>query len=150
MARAIGEAHRLYTCSINFREGVRGYLFQGRFYSCPLDEQHFWATVKYYIERNPVRAGLVKEAWDYEWSSARYHVGHRKKDSLVTDVEMLGGIADWKEFLQGDPPEIAILRKKVRTGRPCGSDVFVREAERLTGRHLLPFLVGRPRKHETK
>ena len=35
LARAVGEAHRLYTRMINFRERVRGYLFQGRFSSCP-------------------------------------------------------------------------------------------------------------------
>ena len=36
LARAIGEAHRCYTRMINFRENVRGFLFQGRFYSCPV------------------------------------------------------------------------------------------------------------------
>ena len=64
----------LNTRHVNFREGVRGCLFQGRFYSCPLDERHFMAAVRY-VERNPVRAGLAKEAWQYAWSSAAYHVG---------------------------------------------------------------------------
>ena len=36
LARAVGEAHRLYTRMINFRERVRGYLFQGRFSSYPV------------------------------------------------------------------------------------------------------------------
>ena len=40
LARAIGEAHRLYTCAKNFRDGVRGYLFQGRFGSSVVDDQH--------------------------------------------------------------------------------------------------------------
>ncbi len=31
----IGEANRLYTRYINFKEKTRGYLFQGRFFSCP-------------------------------------------------------------------------------------------------------------------
>jgi putative transposase len=74
LARAIGEAHRLYTRRINFREKVRGYLFQGRFFSCPLDASHLMSTIRY-VERNPVRAKIVKSAWDYEWSSAAYHVG---------------------------------------------------------------------------
>jgi len=38
LARAIGEAHRRYTRMKNFADGVRGYLFQGRFGSCVLDE----------------------------------------------------------------------------------------------------------------
>src|SRR5512135_1340564 len=40
LALAVGEAHRRYTRMRNFAEGVRGYLFQGRFGSCVLDERH--------------------------------------------------------------------------------------------------------------
>jgi len=58
----------------NFNEGVRGYLFQGRFGSCVLDERHLLAAVRY-VERNPVSAGIVNNAWEYPWSSAAYHVG---------------------------------------------------------------------------
>lgn len=59
LARAIGEAHRRYTRMKNFAEGVRGYLFQGRFGSCVLDQQHLLAAGRY-VERNPVNARLVK------------------------------------------------------------------------------------------
>ena len=38
LSRAVGEAHRRYTRMKNFSDGVRGYLFQGRFASCVLDE----------------------------------------------------------------------------------------------------------------
>ncbi len=147
LARAVGEAHRLYTRGINFREGVRGYLFQGRFYSCPLDERHLLAAVRY-VERNPVRARMVKEAWSYEWSSARYHVGLKKDDSLIEGFEMREWVVDWKEFLRSEPPEIEKLRQKVRTGRPCGDNQFVLEAERLTGRQLRPLEAGRPRRNK--
>ena len=59
LARAIGEAHRRYTRMKNFAAGVRGYLFQGRFSSCVLDQQHLLAAGRY-VERNPVAANLVK------------------------------------------------------------------------------------------
>jgi putative transposase len=52
--RAIGEAHRRYTRRVNFREGWRGHLWQGRFASCPLDETYL--VVARYLEQNPVRA----------------------------------------------------------------------------------------------
>jgi putative transposase len=61
LARAIGEAHRRYTRMKNFSDGVRGYLFQGRFGSCVLDERHLLAAARY-VELNPVSAGMVKEA----------------------------------------------------------------------------------------
>ena len=64
LAKVFGEAHRRYTRMRNFAEGVRGYLFQGRFGSCDLDERHLIAAARY-VELNPVRAMLVKLPWDY-------------------------------------------------------------------------------------
>jgi len=64
LAKGFGEAHKRYTRMKNFSEGVRGYLFQGRFGSCVLDERHLLAAVRY-VERNPVTAGIVKNAWEY-------------------------------------------------------------------------------------
>ena len=45
LAKGIGEAHKRYTRRINFREGSRGYLFQGRFFSCPLDDEYVLAAL---------------------------------------------------------------------------------------------------------
>jgi putative transposase len=64
LARAIGEAHRRYTRMINFRENWRGYLWQGRFASYPLDEKYLLAAMRY-IELNPVQARLVKIPWQF-------------------------------------------------------------------------------------
>ena len=47
LSRAIGEAHRRYTRHINFREQWRGYLWQGRFASFPLDEAYLLAAARY-------------------------------------------------------------------------------------------------------
>ena len=146
LARAIGEAHRRYTCSVNLRENVRGYLFQGRFFSCPLDEFHLLAAVLY-VEHNPVRAQMVKRPWDYPWSSARFHVGLRQSDRLVRDRDLLGLVSDWRVFLETEPSSVdsKVLRAKTRTGRPAGDEDFVRRAERVTGRDLHPKPPGRPR-----
>jgi putative transposase len=148
LSRALGEAHRQYTRYVNFRAQTKGYLFQGRFQSCPLDEQHLLAGVRY-IERNPVRAGIVEKAWEYEWSSAKYHIGLREDDMLICDAELFQVIEGWEDFLQIDPPEIEVLREKTRTGRPCGGEDFVYKAESLTGRSLRSLLPGRPRKQQS-
>ena len=64
LSKAIGEVHRRYTRMINFREKWRGYLWQGRFASFPM--QKAWlAKAMAYVELNPVKAGMVKNAWDY-------------------------------------------------------------------------------------
>ena len=147
LSRALGEAHRQYARYVNFRAQTKGYLFQGRFQSCPLDKQHLIAGVRY-IERNPVRAGLVKNAWEYEWSSAKYHIGLLKNDMLICDRDLFRVIEGWEEFLQNDPPEIDVLREKTRTGRPCGGEKLIQKAESLTGRSLGSSGPGRPRKQQ--
>ena len=147
LARAIGEAHRRYTRMKNFSDGVRGYLFQGRFGSCVLDERHLLAAARY-VELNPVNAGIVRLAGDYPWSSARFHLGVASRDALVRDKSLLGLIEDWAEYLKGnDEPTIqTTLLRGIRTGRPAGSKQFVEMIERLTGRDLLIQKAGRPLK----
>ena len=146
LARGIGNAHKAYTRMRNFREGVRGYLFQGRFRSCVLDEPHLLAAAPY-IERNPVKAGMVRVPRAYRWSSARYHVGERRTDPLVTDRDLRGLVPNWKEFLlEEDPQREKAIRVATRTGRPAGSDKFVGLVQKLTGRDLSKGKPGRPRK----
>jgi putative transposase len=95
---AIGEAHRRYTRRINFREGWRGHLWQGRFSSFIMDENHLIACTKY-IEMNPVRAGLVERARDWPWSSAKAHI--RGQDDLLVKVKPLLDMTEksWNKFL---------------------------------------------------
>ena len=93
LARAVGEAHRRYTWQVNRREGVRGYLFQGRFFSCPLDESHGLAAIRY-VERNPVRAGVVSQAWEYPWSSAAFRVGERESEGADTQSRHVARVID--------------------------------------------------------
>jgi len=61
LSRAIGEAHRRYTRMINLRKRWTGYLWQGRFASFPMDEDHLLAAVRY-VEMNPVRARMVNRS----------------------------------------------------------------------------------------
>lgn len=134
--RGFAEAHRRYTRYINFRKGWRGYLWEGRFKSYPLDETHLYAAIRY-IERNPVRAGIVEHAWDYPWSSARSHV-FKKSDVLLSENFLLSDISDWKAFLsqEDDRNVLKDFRRHGYTGRPLGDDKFVESLEKITGRIL--------------
>jgi len=124
LARGIGEAHRRYTRYVNFREGWRGYLFQGRFHSLPLEGSYLLAAVRYVL-RNPVRAGIAKEPWDYEWSSAKWSVGETVDDPLAVQSDMLADITDWRSFLLQEDERVPMLRKHARTGRPLGDKPFL-------------------------
>ncbi len=133
---AIGEAHRRYTRHINFRKGWRGHLWQERFASFPMQEQHLLAAAKY-IERNPVAAALAPSAGDYLWSSARYHL-YGFADGLVKHSALDETVGDWKKFLTEplSAEEVGKLHKHSSTGRPLGSEDFVKKMEVELGRVL--------------
>ena len=144
LARAIGEAHRRYTRMKNFAEGVRGYLFQGRFGSCVLDQQHLLAAGRY-VERNPVRAKLVGDAKEYLWSSCRFHCGLTEHDPLIREKQLPTMVDDWAAFVGGwDNEDDKVLRMGTRTGRPVGDASFVTGLEEKVGRILRPKPAGRP------
>jgi len=151
LARAIGEAHRRYTVRVNQRENWRGYLWQGRFSSYPLDEQYLLAAVRY-VELNPVRARLVERPWLYSWSSAAAHV--RKRDDVLVKVKpMLSRVSDWREYLstEQESTDMEILRRHMRSGRPLGSPEFVETLEASSGRVLVPGKRGpKPRARPIK
>ena len=102
VARAVGEAHCLCTRRINFREGVRDYLFQGRFSSCPVSTDHYLLSVLQYILRNPVKAKMAQHPWEYQWSSAAFHCGHVTHDILVQKDDMSKVVSNLKELLNVD------------------------------------------------
>ncbi len=143
LRQALGETHRRYTRQINFREGWRGHLWQERFHSFPMDENHLAAAVRY-VELNPVRARLVKGAADWPWSSARAHIEGRD-DGLVLAAPMLERFGDWPAFLGHAPgkQDIEALRRHQRTGRPWGGTDFVERLETALGRRLKPGQPGR-------
>lgn len=97
--------HMRYAQRINRTRGWKGHLWQGRYYSSALDEDYFWAAIRY-VERNPVRAKMVRQAESYPWSSARGHCGIRE-DSLLTQKvywrRQMESIGDWSAWLaEGD------------------------------------------------
>jgi putative transposase len=148
LRRALGEAHRRYTRLINFREGWRGHLWQGRFSSFVMDERYLLAAARY-VELNPVRARLVEEPELYPWSSAAAHV-KGVDDALVKVAPLLGLVNDWRSLLQSGMTdhEAVLIRRHERTGRPLGEEGFVSRLESRLGRVLHPLKPGRKRKEK--
>jgi len=108
-----------------------------------------WAVVRY-IERNPVRVGLVQRAEDYKWSSCSAHVSGFK-DSILTGKGWLeeDNVQAYREFLRNDDKEIEkSIRNATTTGRPLGGVSFIQLLEKKLGRSLLPKKAGRPKKKE--
>jgi putative transposase len=138
LSRAISETHRRYTRMVNFRESWTGYLWQGSFSSYVLDDNWLLSTLAY-VELNPVKAGMVKKAWNYRWSSVYAHIKGHDEFGLISAEGLAKWVEinDWKKFLREsihqDSTQIA---QHARTGRPLGGPEFVTKVGKLLGRNL--------------
>ena len=141
--------HMRYAQRINRAKGWKGHLWQGRFFSSALDDAYLWAAIRY-VERNPVRARIVRKAENYRWSSAAGHCGLIDDPVLTrkaTWKRQFAGIGDWSAWLaEGDEPqEMEVLRRNVEKGLPCSAPKFIQMLEKLTGRDLQYRPPGRPK-----
>lgn len=146
--RTLKPLHMRHAQNVNRREGWSGHLWQGRYFSSVLDDAYCWAAIRY-VERNPVRAGLVLRAQDYPWSSAPAHCGNTF-DAVLTDDPgwkgRLAAVGDWSAWLgdADEPDRLETLRINVNKGIPCGSEDFVELLRRSTGTALRILPRGRP------
>lgn len=138
LAEGIGWVHKEYTRMINFRKGWRGYLWQGRFSSFVLDEKYLYAAVRY-VERNPVRAGVVKRAGEYKFSSALARITE-VNNNILSDFYLLKDIKNWEEYLSIGESEndLKLMRRHGATGRPLGSGEFMEALAKRLGVDLTP------------
>lgn len=148
LAKTFSVCHTLYSQYFNKKSNASGHLWQGRFYSCILDEKHLYAAIRY-IENNPVRAKLVKSAEEWKWSSAKYHLN---KEMGILSLDEPGDfitIYDWKAYLQNEDDKIIQkIRVNTSTGKPLGDNFFISKLERLLGKRIKPLQRGRPKKKE--
>jgi len=146
LARVFKTVHMRYAHYLNKQKSARGHLWQGRFYSCLLDDKHLYRAIRY-IESNPVRAKLVKQPWDYPYSSAKDHTGERIKPLIKLKKYSSIGRKDWKEYLKEADPDInKEIRLKTNRGLAVGSDQFIKSVESIVNRSLKCLKQGRPRR----
>lgn len=144
LARTFGETHRRYTGYINARARRTGHLWQGRFGSVAMDEEHLHRALRY-VSLNPVRARLVSRAADWPWSSVSAHLSG-EDDRVVRVAPALERVGDFAAFLAEEVDEDAIyapLRRAETVGRPAGSAEWLAQLEARTGRTLAPRKRGR-------
>jgi putative transposase len=142
---------RLHTSWANFynrRDQRTGHLFQNRYHSSPVDENHYWTALRY-IEVNPCRAGLTESLQDWEHSSAKAHLTGAEDPLIKLALEAWRyrfGPAQWREFLeQTDSEREARLRRAQAGSRPCGAAAWIEQLEQSWHRKLGWSPPGRPR-----
>jgi putative transposase len=153
LAAALKRTNQLYAQYVNRLHGRSGHLWQNRFFSCALDNAHFWKALAY-VERNPVRARLCRKPWRCVWSSAAAHCGGPDGSALL-DLDAWAEQVEperWKQRLNGPDADrdVRKLRLSTSRGRPLGSDSFTSKLETVLGRRLRPLPRGRPKKKDRK
>ena len=153
MANTLKHTHGRYASYWNARQFSSGHAWQGRFYSCPLDQTHLWQALRY-AELNPVRAGMVAAAQQWIWSSAAAHCGLATQNPML-DMEPWRSrwtAAQWQAYLSDGEciADLNPLRRCTYTGRPLGTENFIDGLEKSTMRLLAPRKGGRPKKPSSR
>ena len=147
LAIALRRAHSEYAQQWNRRHVRSGHLWQNRYYSCVLDTRGFWAALRY-VERNPVRAGMVASAEDWAWSSAREHLAQRVNGALPLHLDewlQCFTAAQWSAVLEEDAIEDEDrLRQDTRNGWAAEDPHLQHLVERVMGRQARPYRSGHP------
>jgi putative transposase len=149
MANTFRHAHGRFSQYWNTEQGRTGHLWQNRYYSCPVEEAAVNRVIAY-VENNPVRAGMVERAEDFEWSSARAHLGFVGPGPMLDREwwEARWPGPGWRRCL-AEPAaraeDLRAIREATYTGRPLGSREFVAGLEQQLGRRLAARAGGRPK-----
>jgi putative transposase len=127
------------------RRQTGGHVWGGRFKAFPIQRDNHLLTVLRYVERNPLRAELVRQAEDWAWSSLRWW---RREGPAFLHPGPVERPRDWLQLVNQPlaQAELASIRRSVNRGTPCGSELWVqRIAKRLDLESALRPR-GRPKK----
>jgi putative transposase len=134
--------HKIYSAS--------GYLWQGRFKLQPVQKENYLIACGRYIERNPVRANMVNQAYEYPYSSARFYCLGENDGITTEDPTFIEFGTDldsrrntYAEFLRNFDEEEERMFNNLE--QSAGNQEFIKGLLRVNGR-LLPRRRGRPSK----
>jgi putative transposase len=152
-AAAMRRTTQCYVQMFNHRHRRSGTLWEGRFKSCLVSSEGYVLRVYRYIERNPVRAGMVRAPEDYDWSSVHVNLG-RRFDSLITPHACFTGLgenpasraATYHKWLHAcdDEVELQSIRAHSAQQRAYGDARFQAMVERTLNRPATLRRSGRP------
>lgn len=132
----------------HYKTGGTGHLYQGRFKSFPIQTDRHLLTVMRYVERNPVRAGLVELAEDWQCSSAHARLqraDERRWLAIPDDPPLPRNWRSWVNKIETEA-ELDSIRHSVKRGLPFGDDNWTRNSVVRLGLETTTRPRGRPRK----
>ena len=152
LMKALGQRYVQYVNRVYRRSGT---LWEGRFRSCPIQEEAYLLACQRYIEMNPVRAGMVEHPGEYRWSSYRAN-GQGESDALVRShalyddlgLDAPDRLAAYRELFRYElePGLVDEIRRATNGNFLLGNAGFAADVAVMLGRRVLPGKSGRPRK----
>ena len=124
-----------------------GHLYQGRFKSFPVQEDEHYYTLARYVERNALRANLVKRAEAWRWCSLYRWLRAHAEDKALLATWPLPRRPSWVDHVNApqSEAEVAALRRCVDRGSPFGDDAWTDRAVYRLGLESTRRPRGRPR-----
>jgi putative transposase len=125
-----------------------GHLYQGRFKSFLVETDDHLLTVCRYVERNALRANLVRKAENWRWGSLwRYRYGDQAEQTLLSEWPV-NRPRNWVGYVNRPhtAAELDALRRCVNRGAPYGSDTWVQRTAKQLGLDSTLRARGRPRR----
>ncbi|MBP6395064.1 MAG: transposase [Giesbergeria sp.] len=150
MMQAVGRSYVRY---FNQRHGRSGTLWEGRYRSTLIESERYLLACMVYLDLNPVRAGMVRQAADWRWSGHAHHVGARV-DGLVTPHALywaLGNTPFAREAAYGALVQAGVSSQQQKAlsdaalrGWALGDEAFVAALQQKSARRVSKAKAGRP------
>jgi putative transposase len=123
-----------------------GHIWQGRFKAFPIQQDGHYLTVLRYIERNPLRANLVRFAQDWQWSSL-FEWNIRGRNTFLSKGPVARP-AGWLGLVNQEQTqsELDMVRNSMNRGSPFGNDEWSKRVAVELGLESAINPRGRPRK----
>jgi putative transposase len=155
MMQSVG---RRYSYYVNKRYSRTGSLWGGRYRSSLIDPLHYLLSCSFYVEFNPVRAGIVKQPGDYFWSSYACNALGVNNEVITYHpiYELLGNDHERRfhayrklssELLHKS--DIQMFRRATEQGSVLGSQQFLNKIEALLNRRIKYHKHGGDRRSKT-
>src|SRR3989338_10619157 len=152
LMKSLGQRYVQYVNRAYRRSGT---LWEGRFRSCPVQEESYLLGCQRYIELNPMRADMVAHPAEYRLSSYRANA-QGEADALLTPHSLYAALGEdessrqvaYRELFrqQLDPGLVDDIRRATNGNYALGNARFAEQIAEALGRRVIPGTAGRPRK----
>jgi REP element-mobilizing transposase RayT len=140
LARGMRHLNGVYTQRFNRRHGRVGHVYQGRYHAVLVKRESHLLAVARYIVLNPVRAGMVRAAGNWRWSSYRATAGRTAPPPWLTTEWLLTSFGpahdarqEYERFVNSDVDQ-ASPWQDIRQQLYVGDEDFVLEMQSMRDR----------------